>query len=61
MKHKKARSIYIEGHNSIVKNLPIPTVAFCNKAAYIPAQQIINHILAMGIEVMFFFVGHEGW
>ena len=59
LKHKRVQSIYIDVHTSIVKNLPIPTVSICNKSAYIPAQQIINHILAMGIEVMFFRVCHE--
>ena len=29
-------------------------------AAYIPAREIINHLLATGIHVMFFCAGHEG-
>ena len=57
--HKTVRTVYIDGQNSIVNNLPIPTVSICNKAAYIPAREIINHILAMGTEVMFFRAGHE--
>ncbi len=57
--HKTIRAVYIEGHNSIVKNLPNPTVSISHKAAYIPAKQIINHILARGIHVMFFRAGHE--
>jgi hypothetical protein len=59
VKHKTVRAVYIDGHNSIVKNLPIPTVGICNKAAYIPAREIINHLLAIGIDVMFFRAGHE--
>ena len=59
LNHKTVRSVYTEGQNSIVKNLPIPTVSICHKAAYIPAKEIINHILAMGIDVTFFRAGHE--
>ena len=33
--HKTVRAVYTEGHNSIVKNLPIPTVSISHKAAYI--------------------------
>ena len=62
MKHKTVRAVYIDRHNSIVKSLPIPTVGICNKAAYIPAKEIINHLLAIGIDVMFFCAGHkEDW
>ena len=59
MNHKTIRAVYIEGHNYIVKNLPIPTVSISHKAAYISAKQIVNHILARGIDVMFFRAGHE--
>jgi len=60
VKHKTVRAVYIDGHNSIVKNLPIPTVGICNKAAYIiPAREIINHLLAIGVDVMFFRARHE--
>jgi hypothetical protein len=54
--HKTVQAVYIDEHNSIVKNLPIPAVGICNKAAYIPAREIINHLLAIG---MFFCAGHE--
>ena len=57
--HKTVRTVFIEGQKSIVNNLPIPTVSICHKAAYIPAREIINHILAMGIGVMCFHAGHE--
>jgi hypothetical protein len=50
VKHKTVRAIYSDGHNSIVKNLLIPTVGICNKAAYIPAREIINHLLAIVID-----------
>ena len=43
----------------MVKNLPISTVGICNKAACIPVREIINHLLAIGINVMFFHAGHE--
>jgi hypothetical protein len=58
-KHKTVRAVYIDGNNSIVKNLLIPTVGICNKAAYIPVREIINHMLAIGLDVMFFHAGHE--
>jgi hypothetical protein len=51
------RAVYIDGHNSIVKNLPIPLVGVCNKVAYILAREIINHLLAIGIDVFFFMQG----
>ena len=47
VKHKTVRAVYIDGHNSIVKNLLIPTVGICNKAAYIPAREIINHLMQL--------------
>jgi hypothetical protein len=59
VRHKTVRAVYIDGHNSIVKNLPIPTVGICNKAAYIPTRDIINHLLDIGIDVMFVHAGHE--
>ena len=59
VKHKTVQAVYINGYNSIVKNLPIPTVSICNKAVYISAREIINHLLAMEIHVMFFHAGHE--
>ena len=40
--HKTILAVYIEGHNSIVKNLPIPTVSISHKAAYISGKQIVN-------------------
>ncbi len=58
-KHKTVRAVYIDGHNSIVKILHIPTVGISNKVAYITAREIINHLLAIGIDVMFFHEGHE--
>jgi hypothetical protein len=59
VKHKTVQAVQIDGHNSIVKNLPILTVSIRNKAGYIPTREIINHLLAMGIHVMFFHAGHE--
>ena len=60
VKHKTVQAVYPDGQNSIVKNLPIPTVSICNKAFYIPEREIIKHILAIGINIMFFHAGHEG-
>jgi hypothetical protein len=53
VKHETVQTVYIDGHNSIVKNLPIPTVGICNRAAYIPARETTNHLWAIGIDVMF--------
>ena len=39
LKQKTVQAVYIHGHISIVKNLPIPTDGSCNKAAYIPARE----------------------
>ena len=62
VKHGTVRAVYTDGHNSIVNNLPIPTVSIAHKAAYIPANQIINHLLAIGMDIMFFRAGHkEDW
>ena len=57
--HKTVQDVYIEGQNSIVNKLPIPTVSICHKEAYISARENINHILAMGKDVMLFCTGHE--
>jgi hypothetical protein len=59
VKHKTIQAVYIDGHNFIVKNLLIPTGGICNKTAYILAREIINHLLAIGIDAMFFHAGHE--
>lgn len=59
VKHNAVRAVYTDGHNSIVNNLPIPTVSIIHKAAYIPAKEIVNHLLAIGIDVMFFRAGHK--
>ncbi len=62
VKHSSVRAVYTDGNNSIVNNLPIPTVSIAHKAAYIPANQIINHLLAIGMDIMFFRAGHkEDW
>ncbi len=60
MNHKTVQAVYIVGHSSIVNNLPISTVSICNKAADIPEREIINHILAMGIDVMFIHASDQG-
>jgi hypothetical protein len=62
VKYSSVQAVYTDGQNSIVNNLPIPTVSIAHKAAYIPANEIINHLLAIGIDIMFFCAGHkEDW
>jgi hypothetical protein len=46
-------------HNFIVNNLPIPSVSIAHKAACIPANEIVNHLLAIGIGIMVFCAGHK--
>ena len=59
VKHNTVQAVYTDGHNSIVNNLPIPTFSIIHKAAYIPAKEIVNHLLAIGIDVIFFCAGHK--
>ena len=57
--HKKIRSCYTEGPKSILANLPMPTVTILHGCAYVSAKQILNHLLALGLEVQFFESGSQ--
>ena len=60
--HSKIRKAYTQGPKSILANLPMPKVTILNGCAYISAKQIVNHLLALGLEVQFFRVGFpEDW
>ena len=57
--YKEIRASYTEGPTSILKNLPMPNVKIDHDCAYIPATQIVDHLLALGLDVVFFRVGCE--
>ena len=66
--YKDVRAKYLDGTKSIVQNLPIPTPSIktlfpgTDKAisyANIPANQILNHILALGYDCHFYRAGFE--
>ena len=58
----KIRKAYTEGPKSILNSLPMPKVTILHGCAYISAKQIVNHLLALGLEVQFFRVGFpEDW
>jgi len=59
LEYKNIRKSYLEGHNSIITNLPTPTVSILHKSAFIPAKEIINHLLALGIDVRYYYIGYE--
>ena len=60
--HSKFRKGYTQGPKSILGNLPMPTVTILHGCAYVSAQQILNHLLALGLEVQSFRVGFpEDW
>ena len=52
--YNTTRNKYTEGAYSVLQNLPIPDVKIFNIFAYIPVEQIVNHILALGLPVMTF-------
>ena len=56
-KFSEIRTSYVEGPNSILKNLPMPDVSILHGCAHIPAKQIINHLLALGIDRLTFLAG----
>ena len=60
--YSKIRRGYTQGPKSILGNLPMPTVTLLHGCAYVSAQQILNHLLRLGLEVQFFRVGFpEDW
>ena len=46
---KAIRNKYLKGNKSIVKNLPIPNVEMAHGFAYVPLEQTVNLLLAMGL------------
>ena len=66
--YKEAKAKYLDGPKSILQNLPMPTPSIktlftgtdraCSYA-HIPANQILNHILALGYECYFYWAGFE--
>ena len=66
--YKEARAKYLDGPKSILQNLPMPTPSIktlftgtdraCSYA-HIPANQILNHILALGYDCYFYRAGFE--
>ena len=56
---KKVQTSYIQGSNSIIKNTSMPEVGILHGCAHIPATQIVNHFLALGIGVATYRAGYE--
>ena len=69
--YKEVRSKYLDGSKSIMQNLPMPTPSVKTlyagteketSFAHIPANQILNHFLALGYECYFHHAGFdEDW
>jgi hypothetical protein len=66
--YKEARAKYLDGPKSILQNLPMPTPSIKTlftgtdreiSYAHIPANQILNHILALGYDCYFYRAGFE--
>ena len=64
--HQQVRRLYTSGPLSIAKKIPMPEVKISmpevgevNAFAHIPANQAINHMLALGIKVQSYRAGHE--
>lgn len=53
------RRLYTEGTKSMALRLPIPGVDEIKDCAHIPANQILNHLLALGVEVQWYRAGYE--
>ena len=67
-RYKEARAKYLDGPKSILQNLPMPTPSIkilfsgTHRAlsyAHISANQILNHILALGYDCYFYRAGFE--
>ena len=62
IEYNHIRAGYIEGQHSILENLPILTVNMLHGCAHIPAGQIVNHLLALGLDALVYRVGvEEDW
>ena len=69
--YKEARAKYLDGVHSIIQNLPMPTPSIktlfedTDRAisyAHMPANQILNHFLALGYDCYFYWAGFdEDW
>ncbi len=57
--HNEIRSSYVEGPESIYKNLPMPKVIILHNCAYIPVKQNVNHMIALGLDVVVFRAGFD--
>ena len=53
------RRSYVEGPNSILKNLPMPEVDTLHGYPRIPVKQTVNHLIALGIDAMVYRAGFE--
>ena len=58
--YNKIRMSYLEGPNSILKNLPMPEVDIMLGCAHIPVNQIVNHLLALRSDVLALRAGVDG-
>ena len=53
---------YLEGPHTILKNIPMPKVDTLHGYPWIPAKQIVNHLLALGVDTMLYRAGSkEDW
>ena len=66
--YKEARAKYLDGVHSIIQNLPMPTPSIKTLFAgteketsyiHIPANQILNHFLALGYDCYFHHAGFD--
>lgn len=57
--YNRIRTSYLHGNNSIVKNLPMPKVDIVHGCAHIAVNQIVNHFLALGIDIGVYRAGYE--
>ena len=66
--YKEVRSKYLDGSKSILRNLPMPTPSIKTlfagteketSFAHITANQILNHVLALGYDCYFYRAGFE--
>jgi hypothetical protein len=56
----EVRKCHTEGEYSILSNLPVPEVSnLQDLCAHIPMKQIINHMMAFGLEAVTFRAGHD--
>ena len=66
--YKEAQAKYLDGVHLIIQNLPMPTPSIktlfddTDKAipyAHMPANQILNHFLALGYDCYFYWAGFD--